>query len=240
MPTKLGRSYLNLCFTKIKNPLATHSSPITHAPDPHRPTRPLPSSSAAATFITNYNSLYEIATLDSNPFFVATNDGGDSDTHVAVDFITAFTSHRFFFSSPGRSNSIIESSTTTAAAAATATATKSTNSLSSDDLLLNNSLAIPTYSPDPYIDFRRSMEEMVEAREEMEVVKSSWEFLHELLLCYLALNPKTTHKHILKAFADLAKVTKPPLPPPAAAEEDGSRGREAESAEISDQQNDGD
>lgn len=80
----------------------------------------------------------------------------------------------------------------------------------------------------------------MEAREEMEVVKSSWEFLHELLLCYLALNPKTTHKHILKAFADLAKVTKPPLPPPAAAEEDGSRGREAESAEISDQQNDGD
>lgn len=33
--------------------------------------------------------------------------------------------------------------------------------------------------------------------------KSNWEFLHELLLCYLALNPKSTHKFIIGAFADL-------------------------------------
>ena len=28
----------------------------------------------------------------------------------------------------------------------------------------------------------------------------NWEFLHELLLCYLALNPKNTHKFIVGAF----------------------------------------
>ena len=50
------------------------------------------------------------------------------------------------------------------------------------------------------------MQEMVEAREledERVDVKSDWEFLHELLLCYLALNPKNTHKFIVGAFADL-------------------------------------
>lgn len=71
-------------------------------------------------------------------------------------------------------------------------------------VVLNGSVAVPTYSPDPYADFRRSMQEMVEARPElMKDVKSNWEALHELLLCYLALNPKSTHKFILGAFSDL-------------------------------------
>ncbi|PQQ02484.1 transcription repressor OFP12 [Prunus yedoensis var. nudiflora] len=50
---------------------------------------------------------------------------------------------------------------------------------------------------------------MVEACEGMKTEeegwkkKSNWQFLHELLLCYLALNPKSTHKFIIGAFADL-------------------------------------
>ncbi|TYG56677.1 hypothetical protein ES288_D08G082200v1 [Gossypium darwinii] len=44
--------------------------------------------------------------------------------------------------------------------------------------------------------------EMVEARGLMDV-KANWDNLHELLLCYLALNPKSTHKYIVGAFADL-------------------------------------
>ncbi|XP_004147000.2 transcription repressor OFP12 [Cucumis sativus] len=236
MPTKLGRNYLNLCFTKIKNPLSTAQSspPITHTADRRRQTTRSFSSTAAA-FITNYNSLYEITTTtttnsDSNspstPLFGLTNDIGvaDPDAYVAVDFITAFTSHRFFFSSPGSSNSIIESTTTTTTESTTTMSLSSEYSAryegNDDDLMIfNNSHVIPTYSPDPYMDFRRSMQEMMEAREKMTTAvattttmkKSSWEFLHELLLCYLALNPKTTHKHILKAFADIATVIKPPL-----------------------------
>nr|KYP43331.1 hypothetical protein KK1_035234 [Cajanus cajan] len=70
-------------------------------------------------------------------------------------------------------------------------------------LLFKGSVAVATYSPDPYVDFRRSMQEMVEARPELMDVKSNWNILHELLLCYLALNPKSTHKFILGAFADL-------------------------------------
>ncbi|GFZ08861.1 ovate family protein 12 [Actinidia rufa] len=46
------------------------------------------------------------------------------------------------------------------------------------------------------------MQEMVEARELTEV-KANWDYLHELLLCYLSLNPQHTHKFIIRAFADL-------------------------------------
>lgn len=46
------------------------------------------------------------------------------------------------------------------------------------------------------------MQEMVEARHLIDV-KANWEYLHELLLCYLTLNPKSTHKFIIGAFADL-------------------------------------
>lgn len=52
------------------------------------------------------------------------------------------------------------------------------------------------------MDFRRSMQEMVEAHDFVDV-KANWNYLHELLLCYLALNPKSTHKFIISAFADL-------------------------------------
>ncbi|KAL2320970.1 hypothetical protein Fmac_029939 [Flemingia macrophylla] len=101
-----------------------------------------------------------------------------------ADLATAFASERFFFSSPGRSNSIVESSTSTTR-------------------VFSGSVAVATYSAEPYADFRRSMEEMVEARPELMDVKSNWHVLQELLRCYLALNPKPTHKFILAAFSDL-------------------------------------
>lgn len=46
------------------------------------------------------------------------------------------------------------------------------------------------------------MQEMVEARELIDG-RVSLDYLHELLLCYLALNPKSTHKYIVGAFSDL-------------------------------------
>ena len=45
---------------------------------------------------------------------------------------------------------------------------------------------------------------MVEARDLGRLeVKEAWEYLQELLLSYLALNPKNTHKYIVGAFTDL-------------------------------------
>jgi uncharacterized protein (TIGR01568 family) len=94
-----------------------------------------------------------------------------------------------FFSSPGRSNSIFESPDTK-------------QEDPDNTLVITGSVKVPKYSLDPYIDFRRSMQEMVEARNPMDVT-SEWEYLNELLLCYLTLNPKHTHKYIIRAFSDL-------------------------------------
>ncbi|KAL1551495.1 hypothetical protein AAHA92_19334 [Salvia divinorum] len=63
-------------------------------------------------------------------------------------------------------------------------------------------IALMTYSPDPYDDFRRSMQEMVEVR--MEHNRSvDWKFLEELLFCYLDLNNKKSYRFILRAFVDV-------------------------------------
>jgi uncharacterized protein (TIGR01568 family) len=94
-----------------------------------------------------------------------------------------------FFSSPGRSNSIFESPDTK-------------QEDPDNTLVITGSVKVPKYSLDPYIDFQCSMQEMVEARNPMDVT-SEWEYLNELLLCYLTLNPKHTHKYIVRAFSDL-------------------------------------
>ncbi|KAL6271619.1 hypothetical protein ACE6H2_028530 [Prunus campanulata] len=211
MPNTLGRN-LNLCFTKITRPLTLHYPDNDHS-------RPLPTAAADATtattstsstslMIKNFNSLYDdqymFDSTTTSKSLSSSVSSSETDTDApAADFATAFASRRFFFSSPGRSNSIVDQSASSPSSIAA-------SSESPDHKLVNHSVAVPTFSPDPYRDFRRSMQEMVEAREGMkneeedgEKKKSNWEFLHELLLCYLALNPKSTHKFIIGAFADL-------------------------------------
>ncbi|XP_021298711.1 transcription repressor OFP14 [Herrania umbratica] len=66
----------------------------------------------------------------------------------------------------------------------------------------NECIAVLTYSPNPYDDFRRSMREMVEARLQHHST-IDWDFMEELLFCYLNLNDKKSYKFILSAFVDL-------------------------------------
>ncbi|GAV57748.1 Ovate domain-containing protein [Cephalotus follicularis] len=207
----LGRN-LNLCFTKIKSPMAPKSPHTSQPPDDSLPTSAL---------INNYNSLY-----DHNNFI---DSKAKSDSHEP-DFASIYASGRFFFTSPGSSNSIFEStpSITTTPDSSSDTAScaypighstrssvdhhQSQESLHSwtTSSTFKDGVAVSTYSPDPYGDFRRSMQEMVEARHLIDI-KANWDYLHELLLCYLALNPKTAHKYIIGAFADLL-VSLMPLP----------------------------
>lgn len=64
---------------------------------------------------------------------------------------------------------------------------------------------VMTVSMDPYVDFRKSMQEMVDARD-MDLFRSvDWGFLEDLLVCYLELNEKSVHESILRAFKDLTK-----------------------------------
>jgi uncharacterized protein (TIGR01568 family) len=64
-------------------------------------------------------------------------------------------------------------------------------------------VAVPTYSPDPHADFLRSMEEMAAALRLDARRRGDRARLHELLLCYLALNDRRTHKYVVSAFTDL-------------------------------------
>lgn len=53
-------------------------------------------------------------------------------------------------------------------------------------------------SDDPFLDFRASMTEMVEAHR-----LNTWDCLEELLTCYLRVNGKSNHGYIVGAFVDL-------------------------------------
>lgn len=186
---------LNLCFSKLKSSSSSSSSSSTASKTSKR-SKPKNldmerRSSSQNTLL--FNSLYNSTTSDSDtpttplrPDISTTTANSSSSTSSSptsssdrLDLSSIFSSHRFFFSSPGRSNAIVEEAAT----------------------LLGPGLAVPTYSGDPYTDFRRSMEEMVVAQGLD--VRSDWDHLHELLLCYLALNRKNTHQFIVGAFSDL-------------------------------------
>lgn len=113
---------------------------------------------------------------------VAENASALSDSGLS----SAIASRRFFLSSPGRSNSIVDSSAHGAAVGVGAAG-----------------VAVPTYSPDPHADFLRSMEEMVAALRLDARRRGDRARLHELLLCYLALNDRRAHKYVVSAFTDL-------------------------------------
>ncbi|XP_010545178.1 PREDICTED: transcription repressor OFP12-like [Tarenaya hassleriana] len=172
------------CFAFIKRSTFPDSSPV----DLSRPFRSRP-------VFQNFNSLF----IDHNTF-------SEPEPDPVPDFSALIASQRFFFSSPGRSNSIVEScpsiSTGSSSLVSPSPSDRLSTAMDGGDESSSDSVAVQTDSPDPYADFRRSMEEMVEARG-LRDAKTNWEKLHELLLCYLALNPKCAHGFIVRAFSDL-------------------------------------
>lgn len=84
---------------------------------------------------------------------------------------------------------------------------ESDNSASAKELLMeaDDFITVLTYSPNPYDDFKRSMQEMVEARLNHNG-RIDWEFMEELLFCFLNLNDKKSYRFILRAFVDMIVV----------------------------------
>ncbi|XP_054807864.1 transcription repressor OFP12-like [Prosopis cineraria] len=169
--------HFHLCFFKLKCPTATPPRPK------HSSSSPSPSSASTFLFSDDFSS-------DS--------DSDSTRDPLPPDFSSLFASHRFFFSSPGLSNSIIESPDTRP----TTTAHSRTDTTMSTLLPRGGGVGVPKYSLDPYDDFRRSMQEMIDSRESVDVTRD-WDYLYDLLLCYLALNPSHTHRYIVRAFTDL-------------------------------------
>ncbi|MED6133922.1 hypothetical protein PIB30_032723 [Stylosanthes scabra] len=78
-----------------------------------------------------------------------------------------------------------------------------------DEKLPENCIALLRSSSSPYEDFRRSMQDVVEARFKSHGKVIDWEFMEELLLSYLNLNEKKSHKFILSAFVDVTAAMRP-------------------------------
>ncbi|KAM1086953.1 hypothetical protein ACFX2J_012493 [Malus domestica] len=201
------------CLPTIQAPPDQASNELDHQNQPPRPS----TTTCTSLIIKNFNSVYHDFNLMNSSsdhstfksltasssstddhFYYSSNDS-DADQYSPPDFATIFASQRFFFSSPGQSNSIVESPDTT-------TKPKS----SQKRMLVTKGVRVPKYSSNPYMDFRRSMEEMLEANRDdisagdhVHATSDDMEYLHELLLCYLSLNPKHAHKDIISAFTDL-------------------------------------
>lgn len=135
-------------------------------------------------------------------------------------------SHRFFVA-PSMSSSIIEESRTRgtsmsedvgmSSSTSTTTLNDSTTTTTNEDdhakdhhhrdvTLPEDCVAVLAYSPSPYEEFRRSMQEMVEARGMRDQGKVEWSFMEELLFSYLNLNEKKSYRYIISAFVDLIVV----------------------------------
>ncbi|GAB2302366.1 hypothetical protein Dimus_036380, partial [Dionaea muscipula] len=201
MPNLLGKN-LHLCFSPLKRPQLTEKAPPK---DPNRPSATSSTStSTTATFFNNYTTVCDPLPPNSHAddlsFSTSSSYTNAINDHIAApgaipDFAALHSSNRFFISSPGRSNSIVDSSSSSSSLL---------HSLHENDPQVTGAgtMAVQTDSLDPYSDFRRSMVAMMEARD-LDDVRSNWEYLHELLLCHLSLNQKDTHKFIIRAFADL-------------------------------------
>ncbi|KAA8541818.1 hypothetical protein F0562_022970, partial [Nyssa sinensis] len=129
-------------------------------------------------------------------------------------------SHRFFVA-PSSSSSLMEEarmslimSKDTGSSSSSSTTTNplndSTRNSSDNDQVkevvgADDFIAVLTYSQSPYDDFQHSMQEMIEATLP-QYGKVDWEFMEDLLLCYLNLNDKNSYKYILSAFVDLIVV----------------------------------
>ncbi|KAF1878478.1 hypothetical protein Lal_00047147 [Lupinus albus] len=184
MGSTINLRNLKLCFSKSTTNHSVTVASSSH--DDYNNNNNLLPCPTSPPFMKNFNSLYE------------------PEPEVAADLATALASQRFFFSSPGKSNSLIEYTRQKHSSLVEGNGeNKNKKKKKNKVLLFKGSVAVPTYSPDPYSDFRRSMQEMVEARPELMDVNSNWNVLHQLLLSYLALNPKPTHNFILSAFSDL-------------------------------------
>uniref|UniRef100_A0A0A9D1G4 Transcription repressor n=1 Tax=Arundo donax TaxID=35708 RepID=A0A0A9D1G4_ARUDO len=179
------------CFSRLRRPAGSPAPELMPASDDA-------STSAASTSAASTSPCSSSSARCKN----ASSSPPDGDRDAGCDGVvgknpsalsesglsSAIASRRFFLSSPGRSNSIVDSS---AHGAAVGVGVGSAG------------VAVPTYSPDPHADFLQSMEEMAAALRLDARRRSDRARLHELLLCYLALNDRRAHKYVVSAFTDL-------------------------------------
>jgi uncharacterized protein (TIGR01568 family) len=115
---------------------------------------------------------------DSSETTSFSTESEDYDGESLEVVVRGVRSERLFFE-PGDTNSILEEAKT-------------------GGFPFKESVELEMESEDPYVDFRRSMEEMVESHG-----LKDWDCLEELLGWYLKVNGKKNHGYIVGAFVDL-------------------------------------
>ncbi|KAM0842610.1 hypothetical protein ACQ4PT_058270 [Festuca glaucescens] len=182
------------CFSRLRRPSSATGAP---APLQHPSDEASTSATSTSTAPTSPHSSSSSARFKNASLRDCASRGGEADGAVAKEYLSsavtvdsglssAIASRRFFLASPGRSNSIVDSSAHAGVMGVGAAG-----------------VAVPTYSPDPHADFLKSMEEMSAALQLDARRRGDRARLHELLLCYLALNDKRAHRYIVSAFTDL-------------------------------------
>lgn len=142
----------------------------------------------------NFRSLYS-RNKDGDEF---SSDSPNYDADPPASMIRS--SERFFVVSPGTSNSVLDEARPSAAASSS---TSSYRWSDAGPAIRRDGVAVMTFSKDPCDDFRRSMQDMVEAHHVDPRQALDWDFMEELLFSYLELNDRSVHKYILRAFTDL-------------------------------------
>ncbi|XP_072966717.1 transcription repressor OFP14-like [Typha angustifolia] len=134
----------------------------------------------------NFRSLY----VNDGDYNSPTDDAtSDSSSPPRYDTDRPIRPSDRFFVSKSASSSVVEESLSLSSSSSSST---------------GDGVAVMTLSKEPYEDFRRSMQEMVDARHVDKYCPLDWDFMEELLFCYLELNDKRVHKFILRAFVDLS------------------------------------
>ncbi|KAH6806352.1 hypothetical protein C2S51_031183 [Perilla frutescens var. frutescens] len=132
---------------------------------------------------------YESSTTEHSSNNCASFSTDDEDTaapSLEVMISTVRLSERLFFE-PEETSSIVNIN-------------KDSKNGNSKFFPFKDSVAMALESDDPYLDFKKSMEEMVESNEGL---LKDWDCLEELLLWYLKMNGKINHRFIVGAFVDL-------------------------------------
>ncbi|XP_076885884.1 transcription repressor OFP13-like [Bidens hawaiensis] len=132
----------------------------------------------------------ELITLGS--LFTNSSETGsvssESDSSAVENIVREARSERLFFEPDSTSSLLITQGSG-------GPCTSENNNI---DLSYKESVAMVMESGNPYVDFKRSMEEMVEIHE-----LKDWECLEELLWWYLKMNEKDNYEFIVGAFVDL-------------------------------------
>lgn len=206
---------LKLSSLLLKNTeIIKSSSSSSFWPSCHQPkTLSFRASNKDNTFKT-FNSAYLDATMDmletsesfftvspdNSPSFSTTSELEESKKPDSIEtVIRGLRSDRLFFE-PDESNSILQLNKSSSSSLSSSSAAVDADALGDENgtLVFKDSVVLSMESQDPYVDFRKSMEEMVAAHD----VKD-WECLQELLCWYLKVNEKSNHGYIVGAFVDL-------------------------------------